>query len=387
MAVEGVFASDQNISGTQVGSFASAILQLYPTGSSPLLALSSGMRSADESSVIITWFEENHSSGYLTVTNAAGTGTSLIFSSAEIAELVAGAILLSQDSGEYILIESISGTTATVKRGLGGSTITSISASDNIQRISTANEEGSSRPSAIANIGYPRFNYMQIFRNTWAATGTAKAVQYHTGDVVAKNRVDAGVFHAEDIERALIWAIQAIGVMNNKPFRTMNGLVNQITTNVFAQGANFTYTDMNTFLQTVFERNIQGKPNERIAFCGNTVLAVLNEIAKLNSTINIVPGETKQGLKVNKWMTSFGDISLLTHPLMNENPIWTKEMYVLHPGAIQVKYLRRTAHDADDRNGTRQGVDADQGVYTTECSIEYGAELTGGIYTGIDTAA
>lgn len=387
MAVAGVFASDQNIAGTQKGSFASAILQLYPTGSAPLLALTSGMRSADDSSVIITWFEENHLSGYLTVTNAAGTGTSLIFSAEEIAELVAGAILLTHASGEYILIESISGTTATVKRGLGGSTVTSISASDKIQRISTAFEEGSARPNAIANIGYPRFNYMQIFRNTWSATGTAKAVEYHTGDVVAKNRADAGVFHSEDLERAFIWSIKDIGIMNNKPFRTMDGLLNQITTNVFTQGANFTYTEMNTFLQTVFERNIKGKPNERIAFCGNTVLAVLNELAKINSVINIVPGETKQGLKVNKWMTPFGDISLLTHPLMNENPVWTKEMYVLHPGAIMVKYLRRTAHDADDKDGSRQGTDADNGVYTTECSIEYGAELTGGIYTGIDTAA
>lgn len=387
MAIQGVFASDQNISGTQKGSFASAILQIHPTGSAPLLGLTSGMRSVDESSVIITWFEENHLAGYLTITNAAGTGLSLVFSAEEIAELVAGAILLVQASGEYILIESISGTTATVKRGLGGSSITSISADDNCQRISTSFEEGSSRPNAIANIGYPRFNYMQIFRNTWAATGTAKAVEYHTGDVVAKNRSDAGVYHAEDQERAFIWGIQSLGIMNNAPYRTMNGLLNQITTNVFTQGANFTYDEMNTFLQIIFERNIKGKPNERIAFCGNTVLAVLNSISNLNSTTNIVPGFTEFGLKVNKWMTPFGDISLMTHPLMNENPVWTKEMYVFHPGAIQVKYLRRTAHDADDKDGSRQGADADQGVYTTECSIEYGAELTGGVYTGIDTAA
>lgn len=386
MAVKGVFASDQNIAGSEKGSFASAILQLYPTGSSPLLGLSSGMQAVDESSTIITWFEENHLSGYTTVTNDATTGTTVSLGT-DIEQIVAGAVLLNQASGEYMLVESVSGSDATVKRGLGGSSIVSFTVGAKLQRIAAAHEEGSSRPNAIANIGYPRFNYMHIFRNSWSATATAKAVQYHTGDVVAKNRGDAGIFHAEDIERALLWSKQSVGVMNNQPFRTMDGITNQITTNVTPQSTNTTFEDINDFLQVIFERNIKGKPNERIAFCGNTVLSVLNQIAKIDGTIHITPGETEFGLKVNKWLTPFGDVTLMTHPLMNENPVWTKELYVLHPGAIKMKYLRRTSHDADDSNGSRQGVDADSGVYTTECSIEYGAELTGGIYTGMDTAA
>ena len=388
MAVKGVFASDQNIAGSEKGSFASAILQLYPTGSSPLLALSSGMRSEDESSVVTTWFEENHLSGLLNITNNAGTGTTLTFDDAS--QVVASTIFLVQSTGEYVYIESITGSNATVARGFGGSSVTAINGSSTpvpIQRIGTAYEEGSSKPTSIANIGYPRFNYMEIFRNSWDATGTAKAVTYHTGDVIAKNKADAGIYHAEDIERSLWWGKKTIGVQNNKPFRTMDGLTNQITTNVFSQGANLTWAEVNTFLQTVFERNIKGKPNERIAFCGNTVLSVLNEISKLSSQINIMPGETEFGLKINRWLTPFGDVTLMTHPLMNENPTWTKEMYVVHPGAIKIKYLRRTHHDTNDQDGTRAGADADFGVYTTECTVEYGAELTGGIYTGIDTAA
>ena len=388
MAVKGVFASDQNVAGTVKGSFASAMLQLYPTGSSPLLGLSSGMQSADSTSVVETWFEENHLSGYLTITNNAGTGTSLVLSDGT--QVVAGTIMLIHSTGEYIFVDSISGNTATVTRGFAGSTITTIDGSSTpvpIQRITTAQEEGSSKPTSIANLGYPRFNYMQIFRNSWDATGTAKAVSFHTGDVVAKNKRDAGVFHAEDIERALIWGKQTIGVLNSKPFRTMDGLTNQITTNVSAQSTNTTWSDINAFLQTIFERNIKGKPNERIAFCGNTVISVLNEIAKLSGTINMEVGQTEFGLKVTKWITPFGDLSLMTHPLMNENATWTKELYVLHPGAIKVKYLRRTKHDANDMDGSRAGADADFGVFTTEATIEYGAELTGGIYTGIDTAA
>lgn len=387
MAVKGVFASDQNIAGTPKGDFASAILQVHPTGSAPLLALSSGMQSSDVKSVVTTWFEENHLAGYLTVTNAAGTGTSLNFSVADISELLAGMLILNQGTGEYIFIESISGLVATVTRGFGGTTNTSISATDKVQIITTAHEEGSSKPTSIANVGYPRFNYMQIMRDSWDATGTAKAVAYHTGDVVAKNKADAGVFHAEKIEKAFLWGKKTIGTLNNKPFRTMDGIVNQITTNTSSQTTNTQWEDIDLFLQTIFERNIKGQPNERIAFCGNTVIGVLNKIAQLDGVINLDVGQTEFGMKISKWLTPYGDISLMTHPLMNENPIWSKQLYVLHPAAIRVKYLRRTFHDTNDKAGTRAGSDADFGVFTTEATIEYAGELTGGIYTGIDTAA
>lgn len=388
MAVKGVFASDQNIAGTQQNSFASAILQVYPTGSAPLLALSAGMPSSDEKSVVTTWFEENHLSGYINVTNNATTGTTLTVD--DVSQIVAGAVNLIQSTGEYVFVSSISGSDLTVIRGFAGSTITSINGSSTpvpMQRITTAQEEGSAKPTSITNLGYPRFNYMQIIRNAWDATGTAKAVAYHTGNVVAKNIADAGMFHAEDAERAMLWSRKTIGVLNGHPFRTMDGLLTQITTNVSAQSTNTTKTDLDTFFQSVFSRNIKGKPNERIAFCGNTVLQTVNQIANLNTTTMIEPGETEFGMAVNTWITPFGTVKLMTHPLMNENPTWTKDLYVFHPGAIQVKYLRRTNHDQNDQNGQRAGADADFGVYTTEFCVEYHGEITGGVYTGIDTAA
>lgn len=394
MAVKGVFASDQNIVGTKKGDFAGALLRLNPTGSAPLLALTSGMESADASDTAVTWFEENRLSGLINITNNATTGTTLVVSDAS--QVVAGQVYLIQSTGEYVFIDSISGTSATVTRGIGGSTITSVNGSSTpvgMQLISTAHEEGSSRPTARANLGYPRFNYMQLFRNSWDVTGTARAVEYLTGDIVAKNRADGANFHAEDMERAFLWGVKMIGVLNNKPLRMMDGVVTQITNspdaagNVTSQSSNTTWDDINAWLQAVFERNIKGKPNERIVFCGNTVITVLNSIARLNSTIELMTGATEFGMEITKWRTPFGNVSLMTHPIMNENSVWTKEMYAFHPGAIRTRYLRRTHEDRYDKDGSRAGVDADYGVFTTECSIEYRAARTGGVYTGIDTAA
>jgi len=388
MAVKGVFASDQGIQGDRKGDFASALLRIDPTGSAPLFALSSGMESADAADTVVTWFEENHISGRINITNNAGTGTSIIVD--DVSHVVAGQVFLIEASGEYVFVTAITGSTLTVTRGFAGTTATAVDGSSTVkpmQRIATAHEEGSARPVAVANLGFPRFNYMQIFRNVWDVTGTAANVEFHTGNLVAKNRRDASLFHAEDIERASWFGRKSIGVKNNKPFRTMDGILTQITTNVTTQGADTTQEELNSHFQAIFERNIKGKPNERIAFCGNTVLTVINNIAHLDGVNNLSPGQTDFGFEITKWRTPFGNLSLMTHPLFNESPVWTKDLYTLHPGAIRFRWLRRTHHDQYDRDGTRAGSDSDFGVFTSELTVEYRAERTGGKFTGIDTAA
>lgn len=388
MAVKGVFASDQGIQGDRKGDFAAALLQVNPTGTAPLLALSSGMESADAADTVVTWFEENHISGRINLTNNAGTATSIVVDDVSI--VVAGAIFILEASGEYVFVQSVSGSTLTVIRGFGGTTVTAIDGSSTpkpIQRIATAHEEGSAKPVAVANLGFPRFNYLQIFRNAWDVTGTARNVEFHTGDLVAKNKRDAGFFHAEDIERAMWFGVKSIGVKNNKPFRTMDGILAQITTNVTTQGGDTTQAELNAHFEAIFARNIKGKPNERIAFCGNKVITTLNAIAVKDGVNNLSPGQTEFGFKITKWLTPYGDLSLMTHPLFNESPVWTENLYTLHPGAMRTRWLRRTHEDTNDRDGTRAGADADFGVFTSELSIEYRAELTGGKFTGINTAA
>ncbi len=387
MAVAGVFASDQNIVGTRRGDFASAILQVMPTGSAPLLALSAGMETKPANDTIVTWFEENHVSGRVQVSSFVTDGDGTGFVLTDASSFVVGTILLNDTTGEYVFVTAVSGNTITVTRGFAGSTAVTVTTSHFFQRIGTGHEEGSARPVAIANLGFPRYNYVQIFRNAWNLTGTAMAVEYITGSIIAKNKADAANYHAEDIERSIIWGRRQISVLNSQPFRTMDGINSQITTNVSVGDANMQWSEIDLFLRNVFSRNIRGKPNERIGFCGNTVLGVLNEIAIRSSVVNIEPGQTQFGMNVSKWITPYGNISLLTHPLMNESPVWTQELYVYHPGAIRTRYLRRTHEDNYDKDGSRAGVDADFGVITTEMTVEYRAELTGGRYTAISGAS
>lgn len=388
MAVKGIFTSDANIAGTRRGDFATSILQLYPTGMSSLFALTSGMESADCTDPIVTWFEEIHITGRTLVTvGTISTTTGSQVTVDDASSYVAGTFCLVEETGEFVYLSGVVGNVLTLERGFGGTTAAAIPANDHLQRIGTSFEEASSRPTGMANLGYPRYNFTQIFRNSWDVSRTAKRTQYYTGDVTAKNKADCMQFHAEDIERSLWFGQRTVGVRNGHPYRTMAGILNQITTNVTTAGGTTSWDQFQAFLQGVFERNIRGKPNERIAFCGNTVLAVINKIARLNSTMFIEPGETEFGIKINRWMTPFGNVTLMTHPLFVESPLWTRNLYVLHPGALRMRYLDRTHTDAYDKDGTRSGVDGDFGVLTTECTVEYKLERTGGQLLQLQAAA
>lgn len=385
-AVRGVFASDSGIVGDPKGDFASALLQEVPTGSAPFFALSSGMSSENATDTIIHWFEEAHLAGR-TLLNEAIDTTETAWDVVDASSFTVGTIALAEFSGEYVLITAVSGNTLTVVRGFAGTTAAAANTATGFQRIGTAFEEGSGRPVAVANQGYPRYNYTQIFRNAWNLTRTAQEVAFYTGPIEPKNKRDASLLHAEDIERSCWFGIKTTGVVNSTRFSTMDGLDAQIITNVTIAGATTTWVDVDNFLRTIFEKNIKGKPNERVAFGGNTALSVLNNIARIEGQIWLEPGQTDFGLNINKWITPYGNITLLTHPLFVENPLWTKDMRVFHPGAVTLKWLHRTSEDDYNKDGTRAGVDADFGIYTSEFSLKYALEKTGGRFTGLTAAA
>lgn len=386
MAVKGVFNSDQHITGEKKGDFAGAILRTEPTGNAPLLALSSGMQEAGAADVVVTWFEEGFIAGRQTIVTG-GNAAATSFPIDDASFYIVGVVLLVEATGEYLFINGITGNTITVDRGFGGTAAQTIADGSKIQRIGTAFEEASNRPPGVVSLGEPHFNYMQIFRNAWDVSGTAQAVQYLTGSREARSRAQAARYHAEDIERSLIWGKRFIGRLNNQPIRTMDGINSQITTNVTVAPNPTAWSDVDTFLQQIFSWNIQGKPNERITFAGNQALSVLNKIAINNGNIKLDVGATEFGMNITKWITPFGTISVVTHPLMNVNPLWSKDLYVYHPGAIEMRWLRKTFNDDYDKNGTRAGRDADYGVVTSELCITYKAEKTGGKLLGLTAAA
>lgn len=391
--IQGIFASNQGIVGDRAGDFASAILQLAPTGTALVLALSSGMQKEGAQDTIFHWFEDSHQAGRSNIVSGTTTTTITV---GDGSQYVPNQVGLIEETGEIVMVTAIAGNALTVIRGLGGTAIVSVANTMHFQSIGNAHEEASGMPTAITQQGLPRFNYTQIFRNSWAVSGTAKAVKYNvTGNRVAKNKRDCALYHAEDMERAMIFGRKHIATINGKPFRLTDGIQSQIeqfgglvedVTDGSVAG-HYSWLLFDDFMRRLFSTNIKGQPNERLAIGGNNWLAGLSQMARLDGSYQIFQGEEKLGIKVTSIENAFGTLKLMSHPLFNENPLWNKELMLLHPGGIKRRILRDTFEEGYDSNGNRiNATDADQGVMTTEFGVQVGGASVMGVLRGFTKA-
>lgn len=392
MAIKGIFTSHMGIIGERAGDFASAILQYFPTGNAPFFAITSGIPTRDAADTTFHWYEDAHISGRMDTTSG-GTSTSVGVSDGSF--YIPNQILMVEETGEYLFVTAVSGNTLTVTRGMGGTTVTSIDNTMHVQLIGNAHEEASEKPVAVSQQGTPRSNLVQIFRNAWAISGTAKAVKFRTGDKLAKSKRECAMYHSEDIERSFIWGRKHLGTLNSNQFRMTDGLVTQIesyggiveTADSGGGAGQLSLVDLYDFIRRVFAVGIKGQPNERIVFNGDIALQVLNNATFADGTYQIDSTETDVGISVTTVKTPFGKLKLMNHPLMSENPVWAREMYVVHPGGLAKRMLRDTFEDNYDKSGTRaNGKDADEGLITTEGGVEVSGARAMGIYRNIQVA-
>lgn len=397
MAIKGIFQSHQGIVGEKATDFAASILQYFPTGQAQFFAISAGIASEPAMETTFHWYEDAHISGRIAIVSG-GTGTSIVVADGSF--YVPNQILLCEQTGEYMFVTAVVGNTLTVVRGFAATSVVSVTNVMFLQLIGNAYEEASTKPTAVTQQGTPRSNLVQIFRNAWSISGTTKAIKFRTGDRLARSKRQCAQYHSEDMERIFLWGKKSVSTLNGKQFRTTDGLITQIEqfggvvrTAASNSGAgpvtgNLTLADLTDFVRVVYQTNVKGEPNERIVYNGDMVLAALNRMTILDSTYNIEYNETAVGIQVGSLKTAFGELKLMTHPLMSESPVWTNEMYVLHPGGLKRRPLRETFNDDYDKSGTRaNGVDADEGIMTTEMGVQCAAARTMGIYRNIKNGA
>lgn len=394
MSVRGIFASHNGIVGERVGDLASRVLMMGYTGTAPLLALSSGMPKEAAGDTSFQWVEDSHLSGN-TAANGSHNSAATTITVDDTSIWTAGSILMNQSSGEYMYITAVlSATQVTVLRGIAGTTAATIADNAILQHVGTAFEEGGGRPEAVTQKGESRSNYVQIFKNGWAVTGTAKAVKFHTGSQLAYNRQQALGYHVEDIERAFLFGRPGVLTRNNKQLRLSGGIVYQIETyGGLVSSANdggagqLSMDSILSFLRQIFDRNVKGLPNERISFTGSAVLELIQRMIRKDAQYQIHVDETAYGIKVMRLIGINGDLKLATHPLFSENSIWGHQLHVYHPGLIKKRVLRETWEESfnSDRSNNN-GTDADEGYIAIEMGFQVQGVQTMGIYKNIQTA-
>jgi hypothetical protein len=363
-------------------SFSAMITRLMPNGQAPLFGISSMLKEE-------TAYQPEH--GFFSKTmlfpSVTLAGTQLIgdttLTVVDSTNILPG-MILEADSGtnarEHVLVTSVTDSThIVVVRAVGTVVASAMSSGIKLWMVGNAYEEASTRPQSLIIIPVRTINYTQIFRNTWLTSGTSAATGVIAGSAPdAENRQDCAMFHAVDIEKALLFGQTFNGTRNGMPFRCMNGLINYVTVsasgNVTTLGATTTYTQLEAALDPVFQQVTDPKvPNERVLFVGGVARRVLHSIARLNSTYWVNDQTTEWGLQFDVLKIPRGRFNIVEHPLFNafgSTASWAKMAIAVDLSSFGTAYMtgRKTQNREFNMAGTPvdNGIDAVGGTLTTE---------------------
>jgi Family of unknown function (DUF5309) len=381
----GIFNSNIITSDMAKKSFAAMITRLMPNGQAPLFGMTSMLTSETAVQPEHGFFTKTMLFPFFTLNAnmAAGDTTATVVSSTNI---LPGMLLRVDSTGENVLVNSVvSPTVVAITRGVGGVAASAALSGVSAYQVGTAFEESSYRPNALAINPVRITNLTQIFRNTWAISGSVKATVMIAGDTnIAENKQDCASFHAADIEKALFWGQKSAGLRNGQPFRTMDGLYSIVgnlayypstysSPNVTVMGSTTNYTQFEAALDPCFNQTTDPKgASERVLFVGGVAKKVINNIGRNNGTYYMVDGQTSWGLQFATIKIARGQFRLIEHPLFNSNASWGKVAFAVDLPTFNLAYLgnRKTENQEFGMNGQvaapDNGIDAVGGTLTTE---------------------
>lgn len=379
--IPGIFSSQGGINTERLDSFNSKLFRSQLAGTAPIFALSSGSAQFQLTSKIHYWFmKQPYSSKLIASAAANNTATSITVDKGAVVE--PSSVIMNTKTNEYMFVSAVSGNTLTVVRGFAESTAAAVTQNDELLYLGTAKKEGSLAPNPKYRRGVPRMNYSQIFRNGWGTTRTAEHIKFITGNKATENKEDAVSMHAQDIEMALLLGRKSLNqVDGSEVLSTMDGLTSIVKNNT-ALAAAATLDSIQEWMYSNFETCPEGVPNERVVMTSLNVLYILNKlIREAGSSYYPIGTATKvYGLDVYALqLPGMQEVKILAHPLFSQTESLSKSMLIYHPGLIKIGYMT----DAEIKDATPVGMDGQANVITSELTLEYADENTGGVLSNI----
>lgn len=379
--IPGIFSSQGGINAERLDSFNSKLFRSQLAGTAPIFALSSGSAQFQLTSKIHYWFmKQPYSSKLIASAAANNTATSITVDKGAVVE--PSSVIMNTKTNEYMFVSAVSGNTLTVVRGFAESTAAAVTQNDELLYLGTAKKEGSLAPNPKYRRGVPRTNYSQIFRNGWGTTRTAEHIKFITGNKATENKEDAVSMHAQDIEMALLLGRKSLNqVDGSEVLSTMDGLTSIVKNNT-ALAAAATLDSIQEWMYSNFETCPEGVPNERVVMTSLNVLYILNKlIREAGSSYYPIGTATKvYGLDVYALqLPGMQEVKILAHPLFSQTESLSKSMLIYHPGLIKIGYMT----DAEIKDATPVGMDGQANVITSELTLEYADENTGGVLSNI----
>ncbi|MGW8178302.1 MAG: SU10 major capsid protein [bacterium] len=385
------------------------ILKLYPNGDAPLTAIMSKMSTRKTDDPEFNWWTQGLPTQAGAVTNIY---TDAALSSAYVSGGVAGDVLyvnvasataLHFRAGHQCLLRDASDYTvdvngkvmAVVQNGASSylavklledddnSATHDLSDCDYVLAIGNINPEGGAMPDAVAYDPVKYYNYTQIFRTPLSITRTARLTRLRTGDAYKKAKMEALEMHSIEMEKAFIWGYPTEGTGDNgKPERTTGGLVYHITANGGVVSDYATQTVVQDaywvdggeeWLDYELEQIFRYGSAERLAFAGSGTILQINKLVKENGNYDFTPATKAYGIQVTEWVTPFGVINILRHPLFSYETTNRNSMIIFEPKDLESRVITDTTFypDPEKQNTGRGRIDGTDEEYLTEIGLEF----------------
>jgi hypothetical protein len=258
-----------------------------------------------------------------------------------------------------------------------------ITDADTLLALGAINPEGGTLPEAIAYDPVELENYTQIFPTSLSMTRTAMRTRLRTGNQYQEAKREALELHSIELEKNVIHGRPSVKIgENGKPERTTGGIMYFLE-----QYASQNIVDYRTDTSFAGDTWVQGGeewfdakleqlfrfgPTEKLALCGSGALLGIQRLAKAGGQVNLSPGQADYGLRVVNWLTPFGNVNLMTHPLFSHEPTNRHSILFLEPRNVKFRYIDDTffISDVEKTKNTHPYLDGIEEGYLTEAGFE-----------------
>lgn len=417
MAITGLRNTDtfSTPSGRRPQNFRETILMLYPNGGGmsklPLTALTAVMKSQSTNDPVYHWFTKQMQDRRLQLgaslnnTDVAGAIVTVTLTGVSALSLKQGDLLLVEQTNEQLYVNATptGATSMSVIRGFNLTTgaallaVTYNGAGVNpyMKVIGSAFEEGSAAPDPISFDPIELFNQTQIFRSTYAMTGSAQQTFTRTGPEEAEAKREALETFGLDMEMAFFFGVKTTGVRNGQPLRTTNGFLSFVPSANRYVPANGTLTMQ--WLEDASVNIFRYGSTEKMAFCGSTFMTALSRMVRKNGhgQFELSAAVSEYGMGgIRRLTTPTGVLVLKLHPLfsqmtggVNGGAAFTSmdnAAVLMDMSNVSYRYLQN--RDVKFQTDLQlPGVDALQAGWIAECGLEVHHPYTHSLITGVTT--
>lgn len=386
-----IFKTSEYYTDVVKKSFSGKIAEYYPSGNAPLFALSSMMASETATNVTHGYHTRSMVFPMLKLNGAIANGTDTTFTVDSMAgaatsfPVVPGMLFRVASTLEQVRVTSVTSDTQIVmQRGFGSVPATNIADDVILYLVGTAYQEGSTRPQPYSMDIVFVDNYTQIFRNAWAVTGSAAAVQVVVGQKPeTDNKLQCAKFHARDIESSAFFGQKKNTTLGGAPIRAAQGLYHAVlqyaSGNITTAGATTNYTQLENALDLCFDTSMDEDNNtERLLFVGGGAWKVIQQIGRLNNEYDLSENATSFGMRFDSFKAGRGTFAMLQHPLFNafgkSSPFYSMAI-AMHVPTFNIAYLgnRKTVDESYNINGrvVEDGIDAIGGSLLSELTYTF----------------